>query len=646
MIFQKSITTLTVILFFSSLSAQEPIFKFLKTGEVMPEGWLKNQMQQDIENGYARHIPQLTDRCHLDVYDVSNRDSIKTGSGGLKGHIWWDGESTGNWLDGFIRMAFLSGNKQAIKEAGKMVKTILGYQEKDGYLGTYPKSMRYESPLGIVSKNPGEPWNQACLFRGLIGYYELTGKKQVLEAVEKATLLTISMYNKNRPIWSTLYLGESGPGHSMMFVDVCEQLYRITGKQQYLDFIQFMYDSFNDLGDKTNADADQLLRNLANLDLPLKMHGAHVIEHIRAPYALYYTGDEKYAVAYKNWFKKVEKHLTPSGACISDEAIRGRLGSPDIGAEYCTMFELLFSLQSAIEKTANPQYGDMIEKLAFNTAQGARMKNGLGIQYLTKDNQTEASSAQKHGSRFMLSPTHEQAAVCCVPNSIRFYSYYVSNMWMRTKNENSIAAITYGPSVLNTVVKGVEVEVIEETTYPFEENVKFTINPKESLEFPILFREPLWAKNTKIDADGARVERQNGFIRITKRWEKGDQVKLTFGAEVVKNYTNQKQIYFSRGPLVYSLGFNAEFTKTRTYPVEGFYDMDAEPVKGQSLNYSYTKQSDFTIKKNGGDPENSWINCNIKLNGLLFNVDKAIIEKVDLVPLGSTLLRQTTFPVK
>ena len=107
---------------------------------------------------------------------------MKRGSGGHRGAIWWDGESTGNWLDGFIRMAFLSGNKQAIKEADEMVKTILGYQEEDGYLGTYPKRVRYQSPNPF---NGGELWNQACLFRGLIGYYELTGKQQVLEKLQK-----------------------------------------------------------------------------------------------------------------------------------------------------------------------------------------------------------------------------------------------------------------------------------------------------------------------------------------------------------------------------------------------------------------------------------------------------------------------------
>ena len=82
MTFQKTVTTLTAILLFVSLSAQKPAFKFLKTGDVQPAGWLKIQIQQDAASGYARYMPQLTDRCRLDVYDVSKTDSMKRGSGG------------------------------------------------------------------------------------------------------------------------------------------------------------------------------------------------------------------------------------------------------------------------------------------------------------------------------------------------------------------------------------------------------------------------------------------------------------------------------------------------------------------------------------------------------------------------------------
>jgi len=643
---QKLLVCAAGMLLSLSLLSQEPAFKFFSVGEVLPQGWLNVQIQQDAASGYARYLPQLTDRCHLDVFDVTDRDSMKSGkAGGEKGYIWWDGETTGNWFDGFIRTAYLSGDPEAMREADRAVEMILGFQESDGYLGTYPKNIRYESPLGNINRNNGELWSQACLYRGLIAYYELTGKQHVLEAVEKATRLTISMYHPDRPYWSEA-VGQTGPGHNMMFIDVCEGLFRITGKKVYLDFMRFMYDSWNDVGDKTASETDQLLRNLAKPDLLLNIHGAHVMEHIRAPYALYYSDHKKYEVAYNNWFPKVEKHLAPGGACISDEHIRQRLGSPDIGAEYCAMFELMYSLQSAIEKSGNPLYGDMIEKLAFNAAQGARLKNGKGIQYLTRDNQKEILSKQHGRKKYIFSPTHDQAAVCCTPNSIRFYPYYVSNMWMRTADERGIAAITYGPSVLSTEVNGINVEILESTNYPFEERILFTVNPEEPFTFPILFREPQWAENTRIDAAGAEIERQNGFIRITKQWEQGDQVELVFGAEIEKHKSFQEELYFSRGPLVYSLGFEAELTSTRSYPVEGFYDMDAKPVEGAPLNYSNKGPSDFIFKKDGVDWDHPWVKGHLRLEGQLFNEQRQMIEKVGLVPYGTTLLRQTTFPVK
>jgi len=65
MAFQKSITTLTVILLSVSLFSQEPSYRFLRAGEVQPAGWLKIQIQQDAASGYARYMPQLTVLSHL-----------------------------------------------------------------------------------------------------------------------------------------------------------------------------------------------------------------------------------------------------------------------------------------------------------------------------------------------------------------------------------------------------------------------------------------------------------------------------------------------------------------------------------------------------------------------------------------------------
>jgi uncharacterized protein len=241
-----------------------------------------------------------------------------------------------------------------------------------------------------------------------------------------------------------------------------------------------------------------------------------------------------------------------------------------------------------------------------------------------------------------LSPTHEQAAVCCIPNSMRFYPYYVSQMWMKTTKEDGIVAVSYGPSVLNTTVKGKKVEIVEETNYPFQENIKFTVNPEKSLKFPILFREPQWSKNTQINVSGANIERENGYIRISKYWKKGDQVEFTFSAAVIKKRF-QDEVYFSRGPLVYSLGFHTEYTKTKIYPIDKFYDLNALPVTGQSLNYSIKEEPFFIFKRDRIDEMYPWKNCKIRLEGQLYNENKKIAEKVELLPYGSTLLRQTTF---
>jgi hypothetical protein len=610
----------------------------------MPDGWLKLQMQREIRQGYARYLPELTDRCHLDVFDMREAETLKRGKGGNKGQLWWDGETTGNYLDGFIRMAYLSDDRAAMQKADEYVATILSFQEADGYLGVYPQHLRYPSPM----RSNGELWTQACLYRGLLAYHELTGDDAVLRAVEKATRLTLSQYGEDRPYWAEAYGTRGGPGHNMMFVDVCEQLYRITGERAYLEFAKFLYDSWNERGEKTKSGTDQLLRNLADLDQPLTAHGAHVAEHIRVPYALYSfeNAQTQYRAAYENWFTKLDRHLTPSGALICDEDIEGRPGSPDIGAEYCGILELLFSLQSAIEKTGAASLGDRIEKLAFNPAQGARLKNGMAAQYLTKDNQTRAP-AEGLGGRFMLSPTHEQAAVCCLPNAVRFDPYYVSYMWMRTQDQPGIAAVAYGPSLVKTTINGHPVQIREETAYPFEDCVRFTIDPARETVFSVWLRDPQWSANTTVTCPGATVTTEDGWIKLHKAWRPGDRIELNFDPEIRKETTIEDQIFFTRGPLLYSLGFDPQLTRIKQYPVEGFHDSTAAPAPGQSTSFAYQNDSDFVFEgKALVHATNPWENPNRTLQGILWDQTRQKTVAVELTPLGASLLRQTTFPVK
>jgi uncharacterized protein len=379
MLFKKFVLIAGLIV--STVCFAESVFKPLRIGEVKPQGWLRDQLEQDVTDGYLPVLPQLTEYIDITTFNAAAKAEMFKPKIGA---VWWSGEQTGCWLDGYIRSAYLSGNAMAKASVDALVEQVQGFQEADGYLGVYPKALRYESTAGWQD---GNLWAQATLFRGLLAYYELTGRQEVLGAVQRAVDLSISMYDPERPFWRDR-IPRGGPPHSLMFIDICEWMHRLTGEPRYMDFAQWFFDSYNESSDVFEYDV--LLRSLANPEQLFNGHGVHVMEHVRVPYWLHEaTGDEKYAVV-EHYPIKIPRHINAGGAVICDEDILQRMASPAIGCEYCTMTELVHSSASIFEKTGAVFAGDWMEHVAFNAAQGARMKDGRAIAYLSSDNQPEA----------------------------------------------------------------------------------------------------------------------------------------------------------------------------------------------------------------------------------------------------------------
>jgi hypothetical protein len=616
-------------------------FQFLPAGEVMPRGWLQDQIRADVTTGFTPVLDKLTPMCDIAAFDARNiSDMYQPKVGGL----WWRGETTGVWLDGFIRMAYLSDVPQAKARVDELVTQVLAMQEEDGYLGTYPRGKRYQSPIG--QPNNGELWNQAGLFRGLIAYYEFTGRKDVLAAVEKAVKLTMSKYDKEHPYYDK-GIPRGGPSHNLMFVDVCEYLYRITGNRAYVNFAQFMYDSYN--AAENVFDCDVLIRNLIKPEKLLQGHCAHTSEHLRVPLFVYYaTGDDKYRVAVGNLFMKTARHISAAGALIGDEDIREQIPSPYLTYEQCTIFELLNSLQSGVEKTGRADLGDWIEWLAYNAAQEFRIRNGdqatCAIQYEGFDNQYEAV-AKTRGGRCKYSPTHEDVACCCPPTASKMFAYFTDYLWMKEADGKGLVAAVYAPNILNTKVSGTPVTINTDTSYPFEDEVRMTVTTEKPVEFSIRLRIPTWPGNTRVDAPGAEIRQENGWQIVSKKWKKGDRITLSFAPEIVQKKSPNGEIFWRRGPLVYALPIPAVNTPTKKYPVEGFCDFDITPQPGAFWDYGVDKQSGkFQFERSAVKSSVlPWIDPPLALSGQLLNRQTKQLENVRLVPLGSLQLRRTAF---
>lgn len=625
-------------------------YRRLSLSAVKPQGWILSQLTTDATTGMAGNFQQFRPTYWNTSWvtkPVQREDSA--------------GEMAGNWIDGFVRMAYFSGNETAKTKADLFLQGVLDAQEADGYLGNYAATNRFW-------RRGRELFNESRINVALLAYYELTGKPEVLDAVEKSVRLTMSKYTpQNRPFTYmpgdpeyTVPLADRRilNGHSLMFIDVCEELHRLTGDLSYLTYATFLYGEYS--GSADISPNDLKTATLLDTGIPFTGHGAHVAEQLRVPlYLAYADGRAPYPVAASNAFQKMKRHIVPSGAMVSCESVADLPPLPFQGTEYCATTELETSLASALQKTGAMQYGDMIERLAFNAAQGARLPDGTKIAYLSSSTLPMAlevmdlPAPNNSGGRWQYSPAHGMGGSCCSPNAVKLMPYYVSSMWMKPADEDGLAALLLGPSQVSAIVNGTPVTITEETEYPFSDSVTFRITAETPVSFPLHIRIPSWSGAVTVTATGATVSSTADLRILRKEWQTGDSVTVAFEHPVRTGVCTNGEITVNRGPLLYALQWAATtnvLTKSRT-DTAGFTEWELIPDNPRITPGYFIEQTlltgGFQTQANDEyDPSNPWAHPSTVLTGELRTVktDPDSRQPVTLVPMGSSLLRFVAFP--
>lgn len=628
-------------------------YGWLTLGHVKPTGWIKAQLQMDLREGFAGKLDQLAPaEVATDIFGSGRNRPGKLNRPTPHGNwapTWWNGESEAHWRTGYLMMAYLGDVPEAKRKADEYFRHILRTQDKDGYIGVYSPQLRY-------SENPGngELWTQTCILLGLIAYYELTGEMEVLNVVERAVACTMDHYGPGKKTAFGIPHAGSGVAHGLMFEDVLERLHDLTGKGKYKNFGLWLYQDF--CTGIPSAYWDDTVARLLDINRPFFGHAPHTYEGIRAPLWLYFvSGKPDLKRAYENAFLKVERYTFPSGAAVGMENIGAREPDPTYCFyEYCDIKELLFTWSSALQKTGNAEFGDRVEQDIFNAAQGARAAQGKAITYLTRDNRYKVSGAL--GNRDKFSPTHADVAVCCVPNATQIMALYIRGMWMRTTQEQGLAATLYGPCSVNTKVRGTNIRINEETYYPFSSRISITLSPERPVEFPLLMRNPGWSKGTRVTCAGAHIHREGAYFVAHKVWQKGDQVTLLFNEPITGITASNGEVAIQRGPLVYALQIPAVKRITKKYSVPGFADFLYFPAKGAYWSYALRPNSsksgdDFGLAAQLAQDANMLFPYEpaypspIRLEGNLYNANSGKLERCTLIPMGSgkASLRKETF---
>jgi hypothetical protein len=449
--------------------------------------------------------------------------------------FWWPYEQTAYRIDGALKASYLAGDEVLYRSVLAEIDQAVEQAAPDGFIG--PDRFRDR-----------DRWPYAIFFRAVLAQYSISGDRRYLEALSRHYRAAI------HPM---------GFGRDVSGAEILLALFSETGQADLLAAAQDLYDRFN--RQASEMDHDFSLAGM-NSDQPVSTHGVTFNELAKLG-ALFYAaaGDRDNLTATLHAYAKVERdHLLADGLHSSSEGMCGC--GPLESHESCNISDYTWSLGHLAQITGQAHFADQIERVIFNALPGAITKDFKALQYFSCPNQPLATHTSNHNSmsrgdnRMGYRPGHP--VQCCTGNIQRAMPNFVERMWMRRRADSvdEIAAALFGPSRLETQVDGVPLTILEDSRYPFEQSVRFTLSPARPVRFTFSLRIPGWCRRAELTINGQPHTASpvpDSFYRIEREWQPGDQVVLSLSFELALRRWPQGGVSLEYGPLTLSLPVSA-----------------------------------------------------------------------------------------
>jgi len=515
---------------------QKPYME-LPLGSIKAKGWLQEMLERQ-RSGASGHM----DKLYPQVMGERN------GWLGGDGDQWERGPY---WIDGLLPLAYLLDDEELQKKVQPWVEWALNSQKPDGSFGP-DKDYPYE--YGIQRDNSHDWWPRMVVLKILQQYYSVTNDSRVIDFMGKYFKYQLKTL-PDKPLDNWTFWSKYRTGDNMQIV---YWLYNITGDYFLLD-----------LGKLIHAQAHDFTKMFLHSDDLKKFNTIHCVnlaQGIKEP-GIYYqqSGDKKYLEALKKGFADIKIfNGQAQGMYGGDEGLHGN--NPTQGVELCSVVELMYSLEKLTEITGDIDYVEHLEKVAFNALPTQVTDDFMYKQYFQQANQVMVTRYHRnfyedtnHGATDIVYGTMS-GYPCCYSNMHQGWPKFTQNLWYATP-DNGIAALVYSPSEATAKVgNAVMVKIIEDTYYPMDEEIRFTIRIQEknikSVDFPFHVRIPSWTKNASIKINGQIIKTaKGGKIEIINRtWKDGDIVELDFPMNIdIDDTWYENSVSVQRGPLVYAL---------------------------------------------------------------------------------------------
>jgi DUF1680 family protein len=476
--------------------------------------------------------------------------------------MFWDSD-LGKSIETVAYSLYRRANPELEARVDAIIDMYEKMQDADGYLNAWFQRVQ-----------PGRRWTNLrdhhelyCaghLIEGAVAYYQATGKKKLLDIMCRYTDYIIKTFGHG-PGQIAGYCGHEEIELALV------KLARVTGEQKYMDLSKYFID---ERGREPHYFTEETLRDgrdPANfIQKTYEYNQAHepvrdqkkVVGHaVRAMYlysgmadiATEYNDDTLTAALETLWDDLTSKQMYVTGGigpAASNEGFTDYYDLPNESAyaETCASVGLVFWANRMLGRGPNRRYADIMEQALYNGAM-----SGLSLDGKTFFYENPLESGGKH-HRWIW-----HHCPCCPPNIARLLVSIQSYMYAVADDE--IAVHLYGESKAKFECAGANVELVQNTNYPWQGAIGFDISVDKPARFTVSLRIPEWADGAALKVNGETVELGkvmiDGYARIERDWSTGDHIDLDLPLEARALWANPEvrqdagRKALMRGPLVY-----------------------------------------------------------------------------------------------
>ncbi len=478
-------------------------------------------------------------------------------------HIFWDSDVS-KWIEAAACTLATYPDPALDKLLDETIALVASAQQPDGYLNTH-----------YTVVEPGKRWSNLkdchelyCaghMIEAAAAHFRATGKRALLDVVRRYADYIATVFG-------------TGPGQKRGYCGHEEielalaKLFRATGQDKYLQLAKYFVDE-RGRQNPHDFDVEAPGRNpypnmppdnayaYFQAHKPLREQDEVVGHAVRSMYicsgmadVAALTGDASLLRACRKlWDSATLRKMYVTGGVGSTSTGESFTGNYDLPnqsayAETCAAIGLIFFAHRMLQFEADARYADVLERTLYNGALAGVSLDGKKFFYVNP----VASSGNHHRQEWF-------GCACCPPNIARLLASL--GLYLYSASDKALYVHLYAGATARARVGGADVTLAQETRYPWDDAVEFTVSPDRPARFDLMLRIPGWCRKHALAVNGKACPAPlvKGYARLRRAWKAGDRVRLALDMPVERLAAHPAvaeacgKVALQRGPLLYCL---------------------------------------------------------------------------------------------